>query len=81
MREYLHEHRRETLRILSKRLNAGVAAGDVSPRANLAAVASYYATLIHGISVQARDGASRASLLSVVDCAMAAWDSLTNPPE
>jgi hypothetical protein len=63
--------------MLTKRLRAGIAAGDVPAGTDLAAVVSFYTTLIHGISVQARDGASRASLMAAVDCAMAAWDSLT----
>ena len=29
------------------------------------------------MSIQARDGASRDTLLAVADCAMAAWDKLT----
>ena len=79
VQQYLHEHRLETHRTLIKRLKAGVAAGDVPARTDIAAVASFYTTLIHGISIQARDGASRASLMAAVDCAMAAWDSLTKP--
>jgi AcrR family transcriptional regulator len=79
VQQFLHEHRLETQRMLTKRLNTGVAAGDVPGGTDIAAVASFYTTLIHGISVQARDGASRASLMAAVDCAMTAWDSLTNP--
>jgi AcrR family transcriptional regulator len=76
MQQYLREQRLEGHRALMSRLKAGVAAGDVPVRANISAIASFYATVIHGISIQAKDGASRASLMSVVDCAMAAWDSL-----
>jgi hypothetical protein len=36
----------------------------------------YYATVVQGLSVQARDGASRDELEAVVSCAMAAWDTL-----
>ena len=39
-------------------------------------MARYYTTLVQGLSVQARDGASRADLEGVVSCAMAAWDRL-----
>lgn len=77
VQQCLHEERLEGHRMLLKRLKAGVAAGDVSARTDLAAVASFYTTVIHGISIQAKDGASRASLMAAVDCAMAAWDSLT----
>jgi hypothetical protein len=41
------------------------------------AVATFYATLQHGMSIQARDGASQKMLMSVADCAMAAWERLT----
>jgi AcrR family transcriptional regulator len=79
VRQYLREQRLEGYRALVARLKAGVAAGDVPARTDIAAVASFYATLIHGIAIQAKDGASRASLMAAVDCAMAAWDSLTSP--
>ena len=76
VQRFLHEHRLETHRAITKRLKAGVAAGDVPARADISAIASFYTTLIHGIAVQAKDGSSRASLLATVDFAMAAWDSL-----
>lgn len=74
--QYLHELRLETHRIVSARLKAGVADGDIPAGADVTALASFYTTLLHGIAIQARDGASRASLLAAVDCAMAAWESL-----
>jgi hypothetical protein len=33
------------------------------------------------MSIQARDGASRDTLLAVAACAMAAWDGLTSPKQ
>ena len=45
-----------------------------------AAVAAFYATVLNGLSIQARDGASCATLNAVVDCAMAAWEALTARP-
>jgi AcrR family transcriptional regulator len=76
VQRYLHDLRRTTHRVVAKRLKAGQAAGDLPAGVDIAAVASFYTTLIHGIAIQARDGASRPSLMGVVDCAMAAWDSL-----
>lgn len=76
VQQALHAERMEGHRMLIKRLKDGVAASDVPARADIAAVASFYTAIIHGISIQAKDGASRASLMSAVDCAMAAWDSL-----
>jgi hypothetical protein len=45
------------------------------------AVATFYATVQQGMSIQARDGASRETLLAVADCAMAAWDGLISRKE
>ncbi|WP_293809108.1 hypothetical protein [uncultured Bosea sp.] len=42
-------------------------------------IASYYATVQQGMSIQARDGASRQMLEMIVQGAMAAWDALTMP--
>ena len=73
---YLHEQRQEAHRLVTKRLKAGLAAGDLPAGTDVTAVASFYTTLIHGLSIQARDGASRASMMATVDRAMAAWDAL-----
>ena len=60
------------------RLRQGVADGDIlSPPADVDAVARYFTTVVEGMSVQARDGATRADLEAVITCAMAAWDVLT----
>jgi AcrR family transcriptional regulator len=76
VQKWLHELRLETHRSLAKRLKRGVADGDVPPGTDVAALASFFTTVIHGLAIQARDGASRASLLAAVDCAMVVWDSL-----
>lgn len=44
-------------------------------------VAMFYATVQHGMSIQAHDGASDEALLAIAKCAMAAWDTLTSPTE
>jgi hypothetical protein len=77
VRRFLHDQRLETHRTVTKRLKAGLAAGDLPAGTDIAAAASFYTTLVHGLSIQARDGASRASLMAAVDCAMAAWESIT----
>jgi AcrR family transcriptional regulator len=76
VQQYLHELRLETQRMVAMRLKAGLAAGDLPARTDVAALASFYTTLAHGLAVRARDGASRASLLAAVDWAEAAWDAL-----
>jgi hypothetical protein len=35
--------------------------------------------VLEGLSIQARDGASRESMHAVIDCAMAAWEPTTGP--
>lgn len=76
MQEYLHDLRKESHRAMQKRIKAGVESGELRKGTDVAAMAQFYMTFAHGISIQARDGASRASLMAAVDCAMAAWDSL-----
>jgi AcrR family transcriptional regulator len=72
----LKRRRRQNAAILQARLERAVMEGEVAPDADCRAIADYYATLQHGMSIQARDGASRERLLAVADCAMAGWDSL-----
>ena len=59
-------------------LARGVDDGDLTASADLDAIARYYTTVVQGLSVQARDGASRADLEAVITCAMAAWDTLAS---
>jgi AcrR family transcriptional regulator len=81
VREFLAEGRRGQLREIRDRLARGVTDGDLSlPPAGLDAIARYYATVVQGLSIQARDGATRAELETVVTGAMAAWDTLTSAP-
>lgn len=79
VREFLADGRRDQLSIIRDRLARGVTDGDLTvPPATLDAIARYYATVVQGLSVQARDGADRAELEAVITCAMAAWDTLTS---
>jgi AcrR family transcriptional regulator len=77
VREYLAECRRSGQDALQRRLERGIADGDLPPGADTAALAAYYTAVLQGLSIQARDGASREILGAIVDCAMAAWDELT----
>ncbi|HWA47960.1 MAG TPA: TetR/AcrR family transcriptional regulator [Dongiaceae bacterium] len=77
VREHLVQLRSEIERGMRKRLDRGAAAGEIPPDADLAAIAAFYRTVLEGLSIRARDGASRRELQRIVDCAMAAWDTLT----
>jgi AcrR family transcriptional regulator len=58
---------RERMRL---RIKEGIRDGDVPSDADPAALADFYSTLMAGMSQQARDGATRKSLLATVERAM-----------
>jgi AcrR family transcriptional regulator len=78
VREFLAGIRRDMFTENRDRLARGVADGDLTASADLDAIARYYTTVVQGLSIQARDGASRADLEAVITCAMAAWDTLAS---
>ncbi|TWT06098.1 TetR/AcrR family transcriptional regulator [Reyranella sp. CPCC 100927] len=66
----------ETLR---RRLVHDAAEGVLPQGPDWRAVAMFYMAVQHGMSVHARDGASRKALLAIAEGAMAAWDRLISP--
>lgn len=80
VRDFLSQCRQQAQDALQLRLERGIAEGDVPAATDTTALAAFYYTVLQGLSIQARDGASRAALHRIVDCAMAAWDRLTGPP-
>lgn len=72
----LKECRAESLETLVLRLKQGVRNGEFSDAKDCQAIASYYVAVQQGMSIQARDGASRQTLLNVADSAMKAWHEL-----
>lgn len=79
---FLCDNRREMQSRIQARLSAGVDNGELPASADLKGLAAFYTTVLHGMSIQARDGASRKTLQSVARQAMCAWDALTGsrPP-
>lgn len=77
VREFLADRRRDQYTTIADRIRRGITDGDlaVSPD-RVEPIARYYTTVMQGLSIQARDGATRAELESVIACAMAAWDTL-----
>ena len=75
----LRRRRAENLAALRKRLERGVAEGELPADFDCDAVATFYATVQHGMSIQARDGASRTALMATVTGAMSAWQVLAGP--
>lgn len=76
--EDLKRRRQENVAVLEKRLLRAVRDGELPAHADCRALAHYVSTVQHGMSIQARDGASRKGLHAVVDCTMAGWDALTS---
>lgn len=73
IRDFLADNRRQGEALLRRRLERGRAEGDLPGRADPAALAAFYTTVLHGLSIHARDGASAKTLSRIVDAALAAW--------
>lgn len=73
----LKAHRQANGCLLERRLKRAVEEGELPASTNCRAIANYYVTLQHGMSIQARDGASRETLLAIANCAMSGWNALT----
>jgi AcrR family transcriptional regulator len=80
VRAHLTERRLSSLAHFARRIERGIADGDVPAGADARALAAFYTTVINGIAIQARDGAPRAVLDGIVTGAMAAWDALCARP-
>ena len=75
VRAFLAQLRRGVAEAIRERLARGAEEGEFTATADqVTAMARFYATVVAGQSIQARDGATRADLEAVISCAMAAWD-------
>lgn len=68
--DWLAGHRRARTQGLIERLRAAQQQGQLREGADVEALGDYYAALLHGLSVQARDGVPAARLLALVAPAM-----------
>jgi AcrR family transcriptional regulator len=62
---------------MQARIQRGIDEGELPAGADAGALASFYATVYQGMSMQAKDGASCESLLASVDMAMRSWPDST----
>ena len=69
----LAERRNAPKRALKARFDRAVREGELARGTETAALAGFYATVLQGMAVQARDGASARSLGATVKAAMRAW--------
>ncbi|MGE7472433.1 TetR/AcrR family transcriptional regulator [Bosea sp. NPDC003192] len=73
IRDLLAERRRVGEDELRDRITRGQAEGDVPAGADARQLAAFYTTILQGMSITARDGASRAELDRIATTAMACW--------
>lgn len=68
--DWLAGHRRDRTAGVIARLKAAQQAGELRADADVEALGDYYAALLHGLSVQARDGVPATRLLALIGPAM-----------
>ncbi|MFJ8956348.1 TetR/AcrR family transcriptional regulator [Streptomyces sp. NPDC102381] len=73
--------RTQTCEAIQSRIERGIADGDLPADTDAARLAAFYATVLNGLSFQARDGASLTALNTVIDQAMHCWPEASPVPE
>ncbi|MCX5496473.1 TetR/AcrR family transcriptional regulator [Kaistia dalseonensis] len=76
--QYLCDKRKDMAARIRARLERGVADGELPAGLNLDRIAAYFATVIKGMSIEARDGADAETLAAVARSAMFGWDAITS---
>ena len=79
LRDLLKNRRREGLRQVRDRLKRGVRVGDLPPSTDISRLAAFYCAVLQGISLQARDGATRTELNDIAAVAMMAMPRRGHP--
>ncbi|KLO58061.1 TetR family transcriptional regulator [Delftia tsuruhatensis] len=76
---WLAEHRRQRTQSLIDRLQRALDEGELRAGTDVQALGDFYATQLHGISVQARDGVPRQRLLAAMETALLLLDTALEP--
>lgn len=76
--DMLRDMRADNVKQLRRRIEWDVAGGKLPDTADARKIATFYCSVQYGMSILARDGATRKMLASVADSAMAGWDGLVN---
>jgi len=79
LQKLLAEERGAARARLRERIHQGVEDGDVPADTDVHTLTDFYAAVIMGMSLQAREGASRKALLTMVETAMRAWPASPRP--
>lgn len=76
---WLAGHRRQRTQSLIDRLQRALDEGELRAGTDVQALGDFYATQLHGISVQARDGVPRQRLLAAMETALLLLDTALEP--
>jgi AcrR family transcriptional regulator len=79
LQEALARQRTASTRLLQERIDRGIAAGELPPSTDAAALAAFYQTVLQGMTIQACDGADSESLRATAAAAMRAWPVAADP--
>ena len=66
--------------MMQARIQRGIDEGELPAATDAGTLANFYATVYQGMSMQAKDGATRASLLASVEMAMRSWPVAADLP-
>ncbi|MGE8565733.1 MAG: TetR/AcrR family transcriptional regulator [Achromobacter sp.] len=72
---WLTTHRKARTQGIIDRLDSARQAGELKAGTDVQALGDFYAVVLHGLSVQARDGVSKARLLAMITPALCALDA------
>jgi AcrR family transcriptional regulator len=76
VQDHLLSIRRQMSQSILDRLKLGQRDGDVPTTAPVTTLTAFFSTVLHGVALQSRDGASRKTLTQVVEIAMATWQQI-----
>lgn len=69
----LTKRRAAAIAEIHRRIQSSIDNGELPPDTDAQTLGNFYSAIYQGMSMQAKDGATRASLMATVDTAMRAW--------
>ncbi len=76
----LTKRRAAAIAAIKMRIQNGIDDGELPPETDAKALSNFYSAVYQGMSMQAKDGATRANLIATVETAMQAWPAKRRPP-
>ena len=70
LHDHMREIRQQTMMLIRQRLERAMAEGELADNTDTERLAAYFSTIVHGLSLQAQDGAQRETLLGIVETAI-----------